>query len=419
MQRNSNAGRNMVRSVAVGLAAALLTTTIGTVALAEIKRPFSPSTTIQLSDGIRYQRGTMRTNGGIQSVRVATVDTTNPLVRLRSLLSNDLVVQRERPTHLVRRKSSPVLRAMVATNGDMSRRQRVDAYAAPQSMAVSGGELQVAQACTRPTLGIGSDGSARIGEVRVHVTLDPPSGLPRRIHRVNTHRDNSHVVLFTRRFASSTRTDPGGIEVVLDLSDTLRPSGVQDVTVLRVRKGGGNTRLKAGQAVLSVKSSKSDWVGKLRVGQRSQLITQVVRNVGGRCGGTVTEAAGWEDIAEAVGGNHFTSRGGALAAPSYREYPAGSRRHPRTNVGITDDGRVLMVTIDGRQPGYSVGVTLAEAGRLMLSLGARHSFNLDGGGSTYMGRRRNGEFRVDNRPSDGRERLATQALAAFRVTSTP
>ena len=114
-------------------------------------------------------------------------------------------------------------------------------------------------------------------------------------------------------------------------------------------------------------------------------------------------------------GNHFTARNGDVAAPPYRVYPPGSRRHPRTNVGVTPDGRVLMVTIDGRQAGYSVGVTLAEAGRLMLSLGARHAFNLDGGGSTYMGRRVNGEFKVANRPSDGRERLATQALAAFEV----
>jgi exopolysaccharide biosynthesis protein len=150
-----------------------------------------------------------------------------------------------------------------------------------------------------------------------------------------------------------------------------------------------------------------------------ELRTQVVRYVNSRCGGRIEAAPGWGDIVEAVGGNHFTARNGKVAAPSRSHYPAGSQRHPRTNVGVTDDGRVLMVTIDGRQRGYSVGVTLAEAGRLMLSLGARHSFNLDGGGSTYMGRRRNGQFRVANRPSDGRERLATQALGAFQVIEGP
>ena len=297
--------RPLVRAASIGLVVAVISSALVTSVEAGITRPFSPSSTVELSDGIRYQKGTMRTSGGIQAVRVATVDPANPGVRLRSLLSNDLVVQRERPTQLVRRKSGPTLRAMVATNGDMSTRQRVDAYAAPQSMAVSGGEVQVAQACTRPTLGIDSAGSARIGEVRIHVTLDPPWGLPRQIHRVNTHRDDNHVVLFTRRFAKSTRTDPGGIEIVLDLSDTLRPSGVQEVSVVRVRRGGGNTGLKWGQAVLSVKSSKSDWVRKLKVGQRLDLRTQVVRNIDGRCGGRIVEADGWDDIVEAVGGESF------------------------------------------------------------------------------------------------------------------
>jgi exopolysaccharide biosynthesis protein len=121
---------------------------------------------------------------------------------------------------------------------------------------------------------------------------------------------------------------------------------------------------------------------------------------------------------EALGGNHFTLRNGALAAPSGRVYPGSVRREPRTNVGVAADGRVLMVTVDGRQPGYSVGVRLAEMGSLMRSLGAVSAINLDGGGSTLMAKRSlaTGRFTVANRPSDGRQRMATQALAAFQYT---
>jgi hypothetical protein len=386
-------------------------------ARAGIVEPFQPRSTVTLAPGIDFAVGTMRTTGDRpQSVRVATVATRRSDVALRSVLSNDLVVKREVVTSMAIRKSAPGHMAMVATNGDMSTRERVDAYAAPQSMAASNGELLLAQACTRPTIGIDADGDARIGDVRVHVTATPPGrSLPKQIHRVNTHRDDTKTVLFTRRFASSTHTR-GGLEVVLQLGDILRPNGRQTVQVLRIRRGAGNTALRSGQAVLSVDNPKAGWVYDLRVGQRFELVTQVVREVDHRCGGTIAPASGWSGVAEALGGNHFTARNARLAAPTQSLYPAGVQRHPRTGVGVTADGRVLMVTVDGRRTA-SVGVTLAEMGRLMLSLGAEHAFNLDGGGSTVMARRilKSGEFRVANRPSDGRQRPATQALVAFDI----
>jgi hypothetical protein len=401
------------------LTVAVLGTAGAPSASAGIVEPFQPHSTITLAPGIEFAVGSMRTSGNLpQSVRVATVETRRSDVALKSVLSNDLVVKREVVTSMAIRKSAPGRMAMVATNGDMSARERVDAYAAPQSMAVSNGELLLAQACTRPTIGIGPDGDARIGDVRVHVTATPPGrSLPKQIHRVNTHRDDTKTVLFTKRFASSTRTR-GGLEVVLQLEDTLRATGSQTVEVLRIRRGVGNTELRSGQAVLSVDNPRAGWVHDLSLGQRFELVTQVVREVDHRCGGTIAPAAGWSAVAEALGGNHFTARNAKLAAPTRSLYPAGVQRHPRTGVGVTADGRVLMVTVDGRRAG-SAGVTLAEMGRLMLSLGAEHAINLDGGGSTVMARRilKSGEFRVANRPSDGRQRPATQALVAFEVAA--
>jgi len=72
-------------------------------------------------------------------------------------------------------------------------------------------------------------------------------------------------------------------------------------------------------------------------------------------------------------------------------------RQPRTLAGVRPDGTLLLVTVDGRRPGWSVGMTLPEAARLMRSLGATDALNLDGGGSTTMTVR----GQVVNRPSDG------------------
>ena len=76
-------------------------------------------------------------------------------------------------------------------------------------------------------------------------------------------------------------------------------------------------------------------------------------------------------------------------------------RHPRTALGLDRDARTLiLVAVDGRQPGYSEGLSTRELAELMLELGCADALNLDGGGSTAMVLRDpNGELRIMNRPS--------------------
>lgn len=57
--------------------------------------------------------------------------------------------------------------------------------------------------------------------------------------------------------------------------------------------------------------------------------------------------------------------------------------HPRTAIAIDEKGEKLwLILIDGRQPFYSEGVTLAELKNIAIELGADSALNLDGGGST-------------------------------------
>jgi hypothetical protein len=85
-------------------------------------------------------------------------------------------------------------------------------------------------------------------------------------------------------------------------------------------------------------------------------------------------------------------------------------RHPRTLAGLRSDGTLLLVTVDGRRPGWSAGVSLPEAARVMRALGAREALNLDGGGSTAMTVR----GRVVSRPSDSTgERPVSDALVVL------
>jgi len=65
--------------------------------------------------------------------------------------------------------------------------------------------------------------------------------------------------------------------------------------------------------------------------------------------------------------------------------PSDTSVHPRTAIGLTADNRhLIMLTIDGRQPGYSDGATLWETAEWLIRFGAYNGLNLDGGGSTHM-----------------------------------
>lgn len=57
---------------------------------------------------------------------------------------------------------------------------------------------------------------------------------------------------------------------------------------------------------------------------------------------------------------------------------------PRTAIGQRKDGIVLMLVIDGRRPGHSLGVDMVELTNIMLRYGAYNASNLDGGGSSTI-----------------------------------
>lgn len=81
-------------------------------------------------------------------------------------------------------------------------------------------------------------------------------------------------------------------------------------------------------------------------------------------------------------------------------------REPRTAIGQLGPLHYLAVVVDGRQPGYSNGVTLAELQALFVEHGATAAFNLDGGGSTTLVF----EGEVINRPANGGQRHVPDIL---------
>jgi exopolysaccharide biosynthesis protein len=59
-------------------------------------------------------------------------------------------------------------------------------------------------------------------------------------------------------------------------------------------------------------------------------------------------------------------------------------RNPRTGIGLIADNHFVFVVVDGRNAGYSKGVTTEEFAQIFKDLGCTTAYNLDGGGSSTM-----------------------------------
>jgi Phosphodiester glycosidase len=59
-------------------------------------------------------------------------------------------------------------------------------------------------------------------------------------------------------------------------------------------------------------------------------------------------------------------------------------KHPRTAMGYTADGKLIILMTEGRNPGHAEGMTLLQQAQVLQSLGCIEALNLDGGGSSYL-----------------------------------
>lgn len=206
--------------------------------------------------------------------------------------------------------------------------------------------------------------------------------------------DESELILFTPGYGARTPGSTGGVEAVLRAG------------VVTARRAGGSSRIPRGGYVLSGSGDAAAFL-RARAGPGKRPGVNLTLRAGtGRLrpdalGGIVS------------GGPRLLDRGRAVTHRSEGGEPPASPvgvRSPRTLAGVRANGDLLLVTIDGRAPGISVGVTLAEAARVMRRLGARDALNLDGGGSTTM----TVGDRVVNRPSGrGDARSLSDALVVI------
>lgn len=249
---------------------------------------------------------------------------------------------------------------------------------------------------TRLTL----DGVNRVpGKIRNCGGLeDSPTDAP--VHDV-TCTDTDELVAFTPEFGAST-PEGDGLEVVLDHAGR----------VVEVREQRG-TALAAGQRSLQATGEAVAALRALAAAPSAIRVDQRYVQEDGRTLRMTPHTQVLNGGPELVrdGALHVTAARDGMVQPADpgAQYGWTHQRNPRTIAGVDAQGRLLVVTVDGRQED-SWGMSVAEAADLARRLGMVDAVNLDGGGSTTMVV--GGE--LVNAPSGATERAVGDALV-FRA----
>ena len=219
-----------------------------------------------------------------------------------------------------------------------------------------------------------------VGPSRAKVVGRPiPSGAAFGVNRWNEDPAGSGQIAAFSPYGGSQQPPPTGeCEVQLRRSSGLHwdanQSGVyRDYTVTTKTCGGAALRFskRKGKVILEARTSGA--------GSTTLRALQIASTV--RMSWKMIDASPWTGVMEMIGGMPLLVDNGNVVAKSCSSYFCS--RNPRTGIGYTASGKVLLVTVDGRENG-SVGMTLVGFAQEMKSLGAIEAVNLDGGGSTTM-----------------------------------
>ena len=282
-------------------------------------------------------------------------------------------------------------RAVAGVNGDFYLRDNPIYGGDPRGLQIVNGDL--ISAPDTVCVWFDADGNPHLDEVK---------GDFKTSFGLNQQRRSSLAVLYTPTYGPSTRS-PGGRELILEKDGNgpwlPLPAGQTNRARVREISSNGNTRLAPDIMVLSFAPEQLGTLPEVTPGTVLQISTATTPDLKG----VKTAIAGGPAIIK--DGQPFSLRHAPPGASS--DYTQRSRyeRHPRSAVGWSPT-HVYFVTVDGRQPGLSVGMKLAELAEFMAGLGCTDAMNLDGGKSAQLWM----SGQIVNSPCQGEDTVANSLL---------
>jgi hypothetical protein len=280
--------------------------------------------------------------------------------------------------------------AVAAVNGDYFDINQTNAVVGPE---VRAGRLRKATGEARTVAAVGEDRVARLASVLLEGTVTVAgTGYP--VASLNSASLPANAVaVFTDQWGPASRAlipHSGELTELVVTGGTV--SAVGDTVTTAPVPDGGLVVVGQGTAAARLAAARPGDPVTLDVGLRTDSPAR---------------------LRTALGSGEVLVRDGA--AVDLPPSTGNDALKPRTAIGWGEGGRrLLLVTVDG-SANFSAGLTFDETARLLVRLGAREGFMLDGGGSSDIVARVPGDSRVSvvNTPSDGGERPIPSGVGLF------
>ena len=217
------------------------------------------------------------------------------------------------------------------------------------------------------------DGSALIGDPALNVRLSFPE---QNIHfgKTNFNKSvslNSGICVYTADFGETNAATLDTFNVVVRVEEgSARPGDTMKGVVDSSAESTAKTDLPEGCFVISIASETAyKTTLELLQGLEPGMPVELYFGVG----------EDYLDAQHALGFEKWLVQDGAVCSGLDSATSA-----PRTAFGVKADGTCLLYTVDGRQSGYSAGLTYQELAQRLQELGCVQAVNLDGGASTQL-----------------------------------
>ncbi len=339
-----------------------------------------PATTAKAgANAVRYIHRSDEINGLKQEINILEIDPGVPGIRIQPVLSHDLIYGFEILSEMAARKNAYA----AVTGGFFSK------YGLPSGMVVIDGELVSASTGRYPVFAV-ANGRAELKEFKSAITI--------RYNRKSTDIDSTtgSSMASSAGITSDNGSMAGSISGSITADCINAAASPKTIAVYMPYYGQTNRadKLNVTATIASgVVTKVAFYENEAEIPKDGMLISffnmkqYSVENLPLQVGDSVTlvhqpELDPGTDAYEC--GSWLVRGGKAVVLLKDAWIGVLTNRDPRTAIGIKENGTVILMTVDGRQPGYSAGFTGQELAEYLIGCGVKDAAMLDGGASAEM-----------------------------------